>query len=587
MFKNLKLFYPFIRKYKHLFIGGFLALLIVDLFDVMPQLIIKYALDELQLKGFYPYGYIVENLLMCAVFYIMIAITQDFFRYFMRRYFHGSGFIISRDLKVQFYEHIQKLPPSFYNKTKTGDLMSRATADIDSASQFYSGAVFIGLDNFFYFLTVPFIMFSLSPELMLYALIPVPILPFFVNRISNLIHKKFKESQEILSKISAFSQENFSGVKVIKSFSQEQNQIMGFAEINKQYVTKNLELARLNAFFGPSLQLVISTSVLIVIIVGGKMAIDEKITIGTYAAFQAYLLKIIGPMIGLGWTMSIYQRAAASMERLQEIFNVQPAIKDADDAITDAVLDGDIEFNNVTVMHEDKCIPSLDNFNLRIKKGTTVAIVGPIGGGKSTILNLLPRFLEPTSGEITINGISLNKIALKTLRGNIGYVQQESFLFSDTISGNIAFGASNADDKTIQKAAEIAMVHKDIRDFPDGYETMLGERGVNLSGGQRQRITLARAVIKDPHIILLDDCLSSVDSDTEEEILKNLNTYLAHRTCLIVTHRVPAVKIADEIIFMDDGKIIEHGTHEELLKHNVRYADFYNRQQMERDLEKL
>jgi ATP-binding cassette, subfamily B, multidrug efflux pump len=465
-------------------------------------------------------------------------------------------------------------------------------------------------------------MASLSLKLTLLSVILVPFLPFFVNRMSNLIHKKFKTIQETSSLLSNYAQENFAGIRVIKSFTQETNQINDFKTLNQSYVRQNIALAKIEAVFSPTLQTVAGLSVLIVLFFGGLEAINGRISIGTLVAFPFYLGRVLWPMMGLGWTISIFQRSSASMQRLQEILSIKPEI--VSPALpTEHPITGTIEFRNVNLVYPQYTDPVLNNINLKIPAGSTIAIMGPLGSGKSSLVNLIPRFFNPSSGDILLDGRPIQNYDLGKLREQIGFVPQEVFLFSENIKENIAFGLEDQVQADIIHAADSAMIHSDINEFPYKYDMLLGERGINLSGGQKQRITIARALIKKPRILILDDCLSSVDINTEESILRRLKDVLKnglavrpkgvtanhgcqysasrnqdpasagkaeladHCTTIIISHRLSVVKIADIIVFMEKGQVVETGQHDELLARNGRYARFYQYQQIFSDLEKI
>jgi len=578
----LKFFLVYLKRYQIRFWLGALTLIIVDVLDVAWPLIIKYAIDNIAAPNVW------QILVWCAVGYVGVNALQGIGRYWFRIFFHSTSLKIAQDLRDELFTHLQKLSCGFFNASKTGDLMSRATNDIEAVRSFYGLGIFIGVDIIAYFVTVPFIMLFLSVKLTLLSVILVPLLPFFVNRMRNLIHKRFKEVQETMSTMSNLAQENFAGIRVVKSFAQEENQIKDFDDINRKYVKQNLSIVKLDAILNHTLGLASALGIIIVVFIGGLETINGKISIGTFVAFPFYLGRLTWPMAALGWTVSVFQRAFASMERLQELFNTKPEIisPEPDKTISLAKVEGEIEFRNVSLSYAEPSHPALENINLKIRAGTTVAVMGPIGSGKSSLVNLIPRLFDPTIGEVTIDRVNIKKLSLTGLRNTIGFVPQDVFLFSESIKENIAFGITAPDDKSILKAAEIARVHNDIEGFTNKYDTMLGERGINLSGGQKQRITIARAIIKNPKILILDDCLSSVDVDTEESILRQLKDVLKNRTTIIVSHRLPAVKLADVIVFMENGKIVEYGKHSELLHLKGRYAHYYHRQKLISDLEK-
>ncbi|MDI6733008.1 MAG: ABC transporter ATP-binding protein [Planctomycetota bacterium] len=580
MFADLKMFLPYLKRYRWKLLLGILFLGVVDILDVALPLITRYAIDHISA------GNVLTILLFCALGYVLVMVLQAIGRFVYRFGFQGTAVYIGRDLRRELFAHTQTLSTNFFNQTKTGDLMSRATNDIEAARHFYDGAIFIATDIILYFLTVPFIMLFLSVKLTILSVITMPILPFFAYWMSTRIHHRFKQIQETFARMSERAQENFAGARVIKSFAQEDNEIKDFAAVSSDYLRKNLALAKLEALFSPTMRLSAGLGMLIVLFFGGMEAIKGTISVGTFVAFPFYLMRLLWPMMALGMTLSIYQRAVASMQRLQEIFNTKPEITSPVNPIKKEIK-GRIEFKNVTLIYPSRTGEALKDINLVIPEGRTVAIMGPLGSGKTSLINLITRLYEPSSGEILIDGFNVKQFALDDLSRQIAVVPQDVFLFSMNISDNIGFGISNPPVRAekIANAARVAMVHNDIENLPDKYQTMLGERGINLSGGQKQRTTIARAVIKDPRILILDDCLSSVDVDTEEAILNNLKDILKKRTSIIISHRLPVIKFADWIIFMEDGQIVETGTHNELLKKKGRYSKFYQHQKILSELE--
>lgn len=578
-----KYFFVYLKRYLRYLISACLLLVVVDVLDVAWPLIIRYAIDHLTSPD------ALKILLWCFIGYVGIVAFQGICRYFFRIFFLGTSHRIARDLRNEFFQHIQSLSVGYFNTTKTGDLMSLATNDIEAVREFYARGLFIGTDIMVYIITVPFIMLALSVKLTLLSVILIPLLPFFVHRMGNLIHKRFKEMQETYSEMSNCSQENFAGIRIVKSFAQEQTQICNFDKISLKYVSQNLSLAKLQAIFGSTMELSATVGMIIVLFVGGMEAINGKISIGTFVAFPFYLHKLTWPMAALGETVSTFQRSSASMKRIRELFNIKPDITSPANPVIKPI-NGEIEFRNASLVYPQTNTVALEDINLKIKQGTSVAIMGQIGSGKTSLVNLIPRIFEPTKGEVIIDGINVKDYSLSELRRQIGFVPQDVFLFSDSIKENIAFGIfhqESAVEQKIQQAAKTAMIHQEIEGFNDRYNTILGERGVNLSGGQKQRITIARAFIKDPKILVMDDCLASVDVDTEEVILKQLKELLRNRTTIIISHRLPVIKIVDLIVFMEKGRIAEMGTHAELLALNGSYARFYQKQELINDLEKI
>jgi ATP-binding cassette subfamily B protein len=568
---------------------GILFLAIVDLIDIIQPLIIMYAVDDLS-KPNAP-----SILLWYAIIYMGLGVLQGRGRFWYRIFFFGPSYKIARDIRNELFSHLQTLSSNYFNRTYTGDIMSRATSDIEAVRQFYAMGMFIGADLIVYVLTVPVIMFFLNVKLTLLSLVLLPALPFFVNRMGNLIHNRFKKIQETAAEISTYSQENFAGIRVVKSFAQEENQKSGFKQINDKYVDQNLSIAKVESVFSPTLQFIAAASVLIVLYFGGKEVIGGTISDGTFVAFTLYMGRLLWPMMALGWTISIFQRSSASMQRLQEIFGAKAEIISPPQPVAKK-LEGAIEFKNVGLAYQGlgsentQKEPALQGVNLKIPAGKTVAIMGPVGCGKTSLINLIPRLFDPTEGSVLIDGVDLRQYDLGDLRKQIGFAPQDVFLFSESIKENIGLGIQDYKESDIQRivtSAKLSMVGADIEGLPGKYETLLGERGVNLSGGQKQRITIARALAKKPKILILDDCFASVDVDTESLILDEFQSVLPDLTTIIISHRLPVVKVADIIVFMEKGQVVETGSHSELLARKGRYADFYRQQQLITDLEKI
>ena len=477
---------------------------------------------------------------------------------------------------------------SFFQHTSTGDLMARATNDIASVRNVLGPGIMYPVDTLLTLIFALGIMLTKDWSLTLYSLIPLPLVSIAVFRIGKSIHKKYTQRQEQFSQLTTAAQENFSGIRIIKAFAREKFEIGQFKNLSLKYMNKNLELAKIQSLMWPLMFLLVGISLLIVIYFGGLKVIRGEITIGTLSALISYLLMLIWPMIAIGWVTNILQQGAASMQRLINNFETIPEIRDTEK--TDKSIksiSGKIEFKNVSFTHLNAVKPSLKNINLQISEGVTVAIIGPTGSGKSTLVNLIPRLFDSSEGEILINGKNIKEIPLEILRKNIGYVTQETFLFSETIKENINYGLDFLDIELIKEAAEISQISKDMADFPQDYETLIGERGITLSGGQKQRTSIARAILRKPKILILDDALSSVDTETEEAILVRLKILMRERTSLIISHRVSTVKDADIIIVLKDGEIFERGTHKELILQNGYYTDLYNKQLLEKELESL
>jgi ATP-binding cassette subfamily B multidrug efflux pump len=491
---------------------------------------------------------------------------------------------IEFDLKNEVFRHYENLSQSFYKRNRTGDLMNRISEDVNRVRQYVGPAIMYALNTIIRFAVIGTQMYIISPKLTLYTLLPLPILAYSIYWVSTEINRRSTLTQQNLSKLSSYAQENFSGVRVIKAYALEKQKQDGFVEISRDSVKKNMGLAKVSALFGPLMILLIGISNLVVIYVGGQMYIDGDIAdIGVIAQFVLYINMLTWPVASLGWISSMVQEAEASQKRINEFLKTTPDIVNNNPNHT-AVL-GQIAFNNVSFTYEDTNITALKEVSFTVNKGETLAILGRTGSGKSTVLSLISRLYDTGAGSVTIDGEDIKDVNLYDLRNSIGFVPQDAFLFSDSIKNNIKFGKEDATDEDIVTVAKKAVVHHNIEGFTHQYETVLGERGITLSGGQKQRVSIARALIKDAPILLLDDCLSAVDNETEEAILNNLMEFCKDKTTIIVSHRVSSAKNADRIIILDDGKIIEQGTHNQLVSQQGYYKELYLKQISEKELQ--
>lgn len=569
----------FVKKYKRYFIFGTISLIAVDIINIFPPLIIKKALDILSMEA---------NLPKIAVFsglFLLVSLCQGVCRYLWRMNFIGTSFRCDYDLRMAFFEHIETLSQRFFQKYKTGDLMSRATNDIGAVRMAVGPGLLIGLDAIFYFLVIPPIIIYLSPKLSFYTFLLMPLTPFIAYKIKDVIDRRFRDVQEHFSRISEKVQENISGIRIVKSFNMSQQEERIFRGLCKDYVKKNLKLAIPQSLLGPVFEYITYMGIVILLFVGGKMVIDGAITLGTLVAFQRYISMMVWPMTAIGWCLSLLQRGNASMKRIDEVMDEKPEIVPKGSIIMQFIPRGEIEFRDVNFRYDRQKEWILKGINLKILAGQRVAIVGPIGSGKSTLVNMLPRIIPVNDKSIFMDGIDINTIDVRVLRQHIGFVPQDTFLFSERIEDNLLFGIETGGDRiNVRQLASIAGVEEEIQELPHKFESYLGERGINLSGGQKQRITIARALAKNPTIIILDDCLSAVDARVEDTIIKNILKNFPDKTMLVVTHRLPAIRGFDTIVVMKDGMIVEKGTHEQLIASNGLYTSLYAKEVLEERL---
>lgn len=579
---NLFTLKKYFVKYKTKLFWGIVFILISNAGTVYVPILLKNSINDIQ-KNIAS-----QKLIEYALLIVGTSIIAGIFRYLIRQTIIVVSREIEYDLRGDFWAHIQKLPLRYFQNNSTGNIMSHATNDINAVRMFIGPAVMYSIDTSIRLIIVIAIMLSLNFSLTIYSLLPLPILSYGVYRIGKLIHERYTKIQENFSLLTTRAQENFSGIRVIKSYVREANEIKRWSELSKEYLQKNMNLVRIQAFIMPILYIITGISIIVVIWIGGIKVINGEMNLGEIAAFVMYLGILIWPVIAFGWVMNIIQQAEASMKRLNKIFNEPYEIDDSHSTnYSIKELKGEIEFKNVSFRYSEALPEVLKNINLKIPIGSTLAIVGHTGSGKTSLINLIPRLYDITSGEILIDGNNVKNIPLDVLRTNIAVVQQESFLFSDTVYGNISYGLREVDKQRVLEVARIANFEKDVESFPKGYETLVGERGITFSGGQKQRASLARALAADPKILILDDSFSAVDTNTEEVILKNLKEFMRNRTSIIISHRISTVKDADNIVVLADGKIAEQGTHDELVELNGLYADLHYKQLLEKELEEL
>ena len=578
--KNLLSLKPYLLRYKKNLIAGFVYIILTNLFAVIGPTYIGRAIDTMN-KHFE-----LRDVLLDAGLYFLYALLSGFFLFLVRQNIIVASRHIEFDLKNDYYNHLQKLPRKFYNTTSTGELISRGTNDLNAIREFLGPGIMYSLNTFFRLFFALIAMVALSPKLTFFALLPAPLLSYSVYKIGSSMQKRSKSIQESYAAITNLVQENLSGIRVVKSFTREPFEIKRFETLNKEYFRKNLSLGKLQALFFAFLTSLTAVSLLPVVWVGGLSVIEGKMTVGGIAQFIVYVSMLSWPIISIGWVTSIIQRAASAQIRLNEIFNIKPDSTVQDNGIaTTESFHGAVSFRNVQFYYpgqENNLI--LKNITIDITAGSKVAIVGATGSGKTTLVNLIPRLYEPVEGSVVIDNRSITSLSLKTLRELIGFVPQVNFLFSDTIENNINWGSRDNDADEVIEASRIAMLYDDVEEFPDGFQTMLGEKGINLSGGQKQRACIARAIAWKPRILVLDDALSAVDTDTEARLFDALLQKLPDTTIILISHRISTVKNCDRIIVLKDGTIAESGTHEELLQQQHIYAELYNQQLLEEEI---
>ena len=614
--KNLRPLVPYLKRYRSgLVWGGLCVLFNNGIWILFPQ-VLRRAVNDLHS------GVTRQKLLTYSLLIIGIALIKGIFQFLTRWVVIGISRDIEFDLRNDLFAHLERLSYSYYQRTRTGDIMARATNDLNAVRMLLGPAIMYSANTLVFSAGALGFMLAISPKLTLYAFLPLPIASIVIQYFGRRIHERFERIQAMFSDISARAQENFSGARVIRAYVQEQAEIAAFEHANREYIRRSLGLVRLMGMLWPTLELMLGAAVVIVLWLGGRQVLMGKMNVGDFVAFNTYMMQLTWPVIALGWVINIFQRGTASMVRIQEILSQQPEIADdigssghraigSSKTQTSSTLDvafqspddpitrspdflGDIEFRNLNFAYNGTSV--LKDINLRVPAGSSLAIVGPTGSGKTTLVNLIPRIYDAEPGAVLIDGLPVREFPLDSLRRHIGFVPQETFLFSDTIRENIAFGVSHEvsqnDDGAggepslddIKAAAEVASIAHDIESFPEGYNTTVGERGITLSGGQKQRTAIARALLRSPRILILDDALSSVDTHTEDKILNHLREVMRGRTTIFISHRVSTVRNADSIAVLHQGRIVEQGTHDQLIARNGYYTDLYNKQLLEEEL---
>lgn len=586
--KDLAHLNKYLFKYKYHLLLGTVFIIISNLFGVIPAVVVRHSFDLIQdsfqvYKGFEgfelqkdTYDLFASSILIFGMVILVAAILKGIFMFFMRQTIIVMSRLIEYDLKNEIYEHYQTLSLSFYRKNNTGDLMNRISEDVSRVRMYVGPAIMYGINLFTMFLIVIPFMLSINVELTLYSLLPLPFLSFSIYYVNNIINKRSEEIQESLSGLSTFVQEAFSGIRVIKAFVREQDYNDKFAVASNDYKKKSLRLAFVQSLFFPLIMSLIGLSVILTVYVGSIGILQGELSTGNIAEFIIYVNMLTWPVTALGWITSIIQRAAASQKRVNEFLHTKNDI--VSEKNIEKEIAGDLVFKHVKFTYPDSGIEALKEVSFEVKAGESIAIIGTTGSGKSTIANLLCRMYDATGGEVKIDDLPIKDYALSTVRGNIGYVPQDVFLFSETIADNIAFGNQKLTEAQIRAAADHADLTANIDRFPKGFQTMLGERGITLSGGQKQRVSIARAIAREPKILIMDDCLSAVDTKTENSILNSMKKIMVGRTTVIISHRVSSAQLADKIIVLDDGKIVEQGSHDELMKVEGTYQSLYQKQ---------
>ena len=583
--KSLRPLIPYFSKYRRSYLLGTVCVFLTNgIWILFPQ-VIRRAVDDLNL------GVTRHKLVTYALILLAVAAGKGIFQFLTRWVVIGVSREIEFDLRNDLFRHLEGLSYSYYQRTRTGDIMARATNDLNAVRMLLGPAIMYSANTIVFTAGALAFMLSISPKLTLYAFLPLPIVSITIQHFGRKIHERFERIQAMFSDISARAQENFSGVRVVRAYVQEEAEIAAFETANQEYIKRSLKLVRLMGMLWPTLETMLGLAIVLVLWLGGREVISHRMSVGEFVAFNTYMVQLTWPIIALGWVINIFQRGTASMRRINEILVEKPEIRDSEEVevksstsetLVATQIRGEIEFRHLNFSYNST--PVLRDINLRIPAGSSLAIVGPTGSGKTTLVSLIPRIYDAEPGSVLIDGIPIREYPLATLRRNLGFVPQETFLFSETVRENIAFGKEDSTDEDVRSAARAASIAEDIEGFPEQYKTLVGERGITLSGGQKQRTAIARAIIRNPRILILDDALSSVDTHTEDKILNHLREIMQGRTTIFISHRVSTVRNADRIAVLHAGRIVELGTHDELVAKDGYYTDLYNKQLLEEEL---
>jgi len=584
MMKGLQPLFPYLYRYRRGYFWGGVSVVLSNLIWVFFPQVIRVAIDDLN------HGVTEKKIWLYAGLLVAVSVAKGIFLFLTRWIIIGISREIEFDLRNDLFLQLEKQPASYYQQHRTGDIMARVTNDLSAVRMLLGPAIMYSANTILFSVGALFFLLKISPFLTLVALVPLPLASILVQAMGRKIHERFERIQAMFSDISAQAQENFSGARLVRAFAQEEAQIAAFERSNREYIRRALRLVQLMGMLWPTLEFVLGLAMAISLLVGGHEVLSHRISVGDFVAFNTYMLMLTWPVIALGWVVNLFQRGTASVVRIDELLKAKPSIddRDADRSIpADYTLRGEIEFRDLTFSYNQEDgnrTEVLRRVSLRIPAGSSLAVVGPTGSGKSTLVHLIARVFDAEAGSILIDGRPIREYPLDVLRANIGFVPQETFLFSETIRENIAFGVPHASRDEVFRAAETAHIRKEFEEFPNGFETLVGERGLTLSGGQKQRAALARAVLRNPRILILDDSLASVDTYTEEQILEELRSIMLGRTTILISHRISTVRHADQIAVLIDGRIAELGTHDELLASNGHYANLFQKQLLEEEL---